>query len=103
MADGNKIVPLWQGGSLRSYGWVIVFVWDLNEELPYSVFPIRHFENSSDFPMELITGPLSNKSRCDKYKLRNVPGHAHSIFCKIEQGELLICAYLLIHTLKYNY
>ena len=75
-----------QGGSVRTYKWVVLFMWQLNEEHPFSVVPLHHFKKSQKFPFELITGPLTDKSRLVRYKLDNVPGNGHSIFCKIEEG-----------------
>ena len=83
-----NIVPLTQGSSVRTYGWVILFVWELNEECPFSVIPLRHFENCADFPYDLITGPLSDASRKYEFELSTVPGRSHSIFCKIELGKI---------------
>ena len=95
MGDAEEFVPLSQGTSLRSYGWVILFTWQLNEENPFCVFPIRHFK-ASNFPIELITGPLSDQSRSNRYRLKNVPGSAHSVFCKIEKCKYYACYVILI-------
>ena len=75
-----------QGKSPFRYKWVILFVWQLNEEYPFSSVPLSVLGNN-DFPMYLITGPLNDKSRTNKFQLSNLPGRKYSIFMKIEEGK----------------
>ena len=75
--------------STRTYEWIIFFKWDLNEEHPFSIVPVRHFKGENDFPIELITGALSDKARCTKFRIRSLNGNSHSIFCKIETGNAI--------------
>ena len=77
-----------QARSTTNYQWVILFVWLLSEERPFLMVPLGMFrrDEDTDFPMHLITGPLSDKSRCNQYKLEQLSGHMYSVFCKIEVG-----------------
>ena len=91
MSSESSHVPSTQGKhgtSQMTYSWVILFVWDMTEEFPFSILPLRHFDKCEDFPKELITGPLTDEEgRVKKFRLKNVPGKAHSVFCKIQQGK----------------
>ena len=80
-----------QARSSTTYNWVILFLWHLSEEFPFSVVPLDLFrkKRESDFPMHLITGPLSDKSRMNQYKLVELTGNIYSVFCKIEVGVCL--------------
>ena len=83
------MLPATQGRSSRIYDWVIMFMWNINEEDPFSIVPIRHFKGGNDFPIELVTGALTDKSRIKRYKINCLPGNNnYSLFCKIEKGKI---------------
>ena len=76
-----------QGTSKFKYLWVVLFIWQLNEEFPFSVLSLDVFKGT-EFPMYLINGPLSKKSRMDKYTLAKLAGKKYSIFMKIQEGRI---------------
>ena len=78
------------------YNWVVLFLWRVNEEYPYTTVPLRHFDES-EFPFNLIYGSLTNESRQERFDLPRLPGRIYSVFCKIEKGKLptYLPAYLI--------
>ena len=70
-----------------TYGWVIVFRWQLDEEFPFSMIPLAILKTDPGFPMDLITGPLTDAARTLKHKLECFAGNEfYSIFCKVQEG-----------------
>ena len=85
MDEETPVFPMTQASSSTRYLWVVIFVWQLNEEFPFSVVPLHIFENTN-FPMHYITGPLNDSNRFAKLHLQKMVGNMYSIFCKIEAG-----------------
>ena len=88
------MLPATQNLSSRRYEWIILFVWNVNEEHPFSIIPLQHLKSENDFPIELVTGPLSDKARRNKYKIRTIGAKNYSLFCKIEMGKNYFYRYL---------
>ena len=72
--------------SPNKYNWVVLFLWRVDEECPFTTVPLRHFEQS-EFPFNLIHGGLSDESRQERFDLPRLPGRIYSIFCKIQEGK----------------
>ena len=69
------------------YLWLILFDWDVNEVLPFSVHKLSTF-NDNDINDEWVTKNLGIASRTTK--LRNLspfPGGVYSLIGKIESGK----------------
>ena len=75
--------------SMREYYWVIVFKYDVHTERPFFIVNLNGLKCVA-FPNYLIMGPLTEKGRLQQFKLYEKKGMLHSIFCKIEKGELKI-------------
>ena len=87
MNDSVYEVPLTQGQgtSQTSYEAVILFKWDLNNDHPFYCVPLSAL--GTDFPMEVITGPLSESARLAYHKMRGHGGKEVSLFCKIQKSK----------------
>ena len=88
--EDGVVIPATQTSSSVSYKWVIVFGWELKFENPFSVYPMSQFKDSEDFPKELITGPLTDLDRSDRFKIASVNARSTSIFAKIQEGKQLL-------------
>ena len=92
MAENDfDYVPMTQQNtnvSPTTYLWVILFLWELNEEFPFSVVPL-HLFTKDDFPMDLITGPLPDQERVKPRELTKLLSKKYSVFAKIEKGAFL--------------
>ena len=93
MSDTNSIPTVpptqTQGYSTTKYGWAILFVWELNEEFPFSCVPLTILEAQEGFPSNFISGPLSDDSRKEKINVFSVSTLQHSVFAKVEHGKKL--------------
>ena len=70
-----------------SFGWVILFNWDLDCEAPFSFYKLSLF-NETDLKKEWIEKNLGVVSRVTKLKrLSPFPGEVMSLFGKIEVGK----------------
>lgn len=87
MAEEDATNASTQGVSLINYGHVILFMWHISKEYPFSVTSLAHFKGS-DFPFNVINGPLSDEDRQIKHKLTRLQGQDYSVFCKIEQSRV---------------
>ena len=76
-------------GSSRSkvvYHWVFLFMYNIEVEYPFSCVHINDLEDS-EFPFNLIDGPLDDESRKVPFLLFS--GLNYCLFSKIEEGKIL--------------
>ena len=68
------------------YHHLVLFSWDLDEEMPFEIYP-RHAFSNNEIPDEWYTNVLSEEFRHQKLKLSGLRGQQYSVFCKIQERK----------------
>ena len=76
------------GKSRRTYHWVFLFHFDVDNEFPFSSVLLEKFDGT-DFPTGLITGHLGLDDRLKPRTLSRLPGQKYCVFCKVEEGAYI--------------
>ena len=66
------------------YHWVILFMYDVEVEYPFSYYHVNELQDS-EFPFQLVDGPLDAESRREPFPLFS--GQKYCLFAKIEKGK----------------
>lgn len=66
------------------YNWVFLFMYNIEVEFPFSCVHLRDLEDS-EFPFNLIDGPLDEESRKKPFELFS--GLNYCLFAKIQEGK----------------
>lgn len=77
-----------QSGSKSSvvYHWVILFMYDVEVEFPFSYTHVNDLDGSEfPFPFHLIDGPLDDQSRMIPFEL--FTDKKYCVFGKIQEGR----------------
>lgn len=77
------------GYSEVQYAWVILFMYNIEEPQPFSMFPLSLFLGS-DFPWDAVKGSLSSEFRVKSRAFSNLPGQLYTIFAKVEVGKFVL-------------
>ena len=72
--------------SNRHYIAVFLFHYDVDDEQPFSSVTLDHFEGT-DFPFDIINGPLGLSDRLKPRHLSRLPGPRYCVFAKCEEGK----------------
>ena len=76
--------------ALRSkvvYHWVFLFMYNIEVEFPFSCVHVKDLEDS-EFPFDLVDGPLDDESRKRPFHLFS--GLNYCLFAKIQEGKSTI-------------
>ena len=76
-----------QSISRVTYSWVILFMYSVDVEYPFSCMNLRNLANT-DFPFYLIEGSLDDNSRIIPFKLFS--DDKYCVFAKIEIGKSIV-------------
>ena len=89
MAEKNNLPILTQLSATKCseviYHHVVLYSWDVDEELPFEIYPRNSF-SSNEIPDEWYTNVLSDTLRHQKQELSGLRGKHYSVFCKIEES-----------------
>lgn len=71
------------GKSKIVYNWVMLFMYNIDVEYPFSVYHVKDLEET-EFPFHYVDGPLDDNARKEPFLLFS--GQRYCLFSKIEQG-----------------
>lgn len=76
-----------QTTSRVTYSWVILFMYSVEAEYPFSCVNLNNLANT-DFPFYLIEGALDDESRVVPFNLYS--DNKYCVFAKVQKGKYLI-------------